>query len=100
MTTTPDGSPVELYLRLPALGEPERVHELVPAGAPVLELGCGVGRITHELVRLGHPVTAVDKSAEMLAHVRGAETVQSRIEELRLERRFPCVLLMSHLVNV
>jgi SAM-dependent methyltransferase len=100
VTTTPDGSPVELYLRLPPLGEAERVHELVPAGAAVLELGCGVGRVTHELIRLGHPVTAVDESAEMLEHVRGAETVQARIEELRLDRRFRCVLLMSQLVNV
>jgi SAM-dependent methyltransferase len=100
MTTTPDGSPVELYLRLPSFGEAELLHELVPAGATVLELGCGVGRITHELIRLGHPVTAVDESAEMLAHVDGAETVESRIEELHLGRRFQCVLLMSQLVNV
>jgi SAM-dependent methyltransferase len=100
VTTAPDGSPVELYLRLPAFGEAERVHELIPAGADVLELGCGVGRVTHELVRLGHPVTAVDESAEMLAHVVGAETVQARIEGLDLGRHFACVLLMSHLVNV
>jgi SAM-dependent methyltransferase len=100
MTTAPDGSPVALYLRLPPLGEAERIDELLPERAPVLELGCGVGRVTHELVRLGHVVTAVDESAAMLAHVRGTQTVQSRIEELRLGRRFPCVLLMSNLVNV
>jgi hypothetical protein len=35
----------------------------------------------------------------MLAHVRDAMTVCSRIEELDLGRRFPCVLLMSNLVN-
>jgi SAM-dependent methyltransferase len=100
MTTAPDGSPVDLYLRLPSFGEAERIHELIPSGAAVLELGCGVGRVTHELVRLGHPVTAVDESAEMLVRVTGAETVQARIEELDLGRRFPCVVLMSHLVNV
>jgi SAM-dependent methyltransferase len=100
MTTAPDGSPVDLYLRLPSFGEAGRIHALIPLGAEVLELGCGVGRVTHELVRLGHPVTALDESAEMLAHVVGAETVQGRIEELDLGRRFPCVLLMSHLVNV
>ena len=97
--SAPDGSPVDLYLRLPALGEAERVHEVIPLGAEILELGCGVGRVTHELVRLGHPVTAVDESAVMLAHVSGAETVRARIETLELDRRFPCVLLMSHLVN-
>jgi hypothetical protein len=35
----------------------------------------------------------------MLGHVRGAETVQAPIEGLDLGRRFPCVLLASHLVN-
>ena len=99
MAIAPDGSPVELYLRLPPRGEAEIVHDAIPAGAEILELGCGVGRITHELVRLGHPVVAVDESAEMLAHVRGAETVQARIEGLDVGRRFPCVLLASHLVN-
>lgn len=36
---------------------------------------------------------------EMLAHVRGAETVISRIEDLRLGRRFDVVLLTSHLIE-
>jgi SAM-dependent methyltransferase len=95
----PDGSPVELYLRLPSFGEPEIVHAALPAGATILELGSGVGRMTRELVALGHSVTAVDESAEMLAHVRDAETVQARIEELDLGRRFDAVLLASHFVN-
>lgn len=99
MGTTPDGSPVEVYLQLPAGGEAELVHGAIPDGADILELGCGVGRVTHELVRLGHPVVAVDESGEMLAHVRGAETVRSRIEDLHLDRRFACVLMMSHLLN-
>ena len=99
MAVAPDGSPVDLYLRLPPRGEAEIVHGAIALGADVLELGCGVGRITHELVRLGHPVVAVDESAEMLAHVRGAETVQARIEELELGRHFPCVLFASNLVN-
>jgi hypothetical protein len=50
-------------------------------------------------VALGHPVTAVDESPEMLAHVRGAETVRARIEELALGGRFDVVLLASHLIN-
>src|SRR5919198_5137029 len=49
----PDGSPVEIYRRLPATGEPELIHGAIPAGASILELGCGAGRITHELIRLG-----------------------------------------------
>jgi SAM-dependent methyltransferase len=100
MTVAPDGSPVEVYLRLPPRGEAEIVHGAIPPGGQVLELGCGVGRVTHELIRLGHPVVAVDESQEMLSHVRGAETVHARIEELDLGHRFPCVLLASHFVNV
>lgn len=98
-TVAPDGSPVALYARLPPAGEPEIIHAAIPAGSAILELGAGTGRITHELIRLGHRVTAVDESAAMLARVRGAETVRARIEDLRLGRRFPVVLLGSHLVN-
>ena len=95
----PDGSPVALYARLPALGEPELIHDAVPAGAAILELGAGAGRITHGLVALGHPVVAVDNSAEMLDLVQGAETVQADIETLDLRRRFPVVVLASNFVN-
>lgn len=95
----PDGSPVELYKLLPTLGEPELIHASIPEGAAVLELGCGTGRITHALLALGHPVTAVDDSPDMMAEVRGAERILSRIEDLHLARTFPCVLLMSNLVN-
>lgn len=97
---TDDGSPVELYARMPSFGEPEIVHAAIPAGTEILELGAGAGRMTHRLLELGHAVVAVDSSAEMLAHVRGAETVQSSIEALDLGRRFGCVLLASQLVNV
>ena len=64
---TPDGCAVELYRLLPPMGEPEIVHAAIPAGAAILELGAGAGRVTHALVALGHPVVAVDESAEMLA---------------------------------
>jgi SAM-dependent methyltransferase len=90
---------VELYALLPPMGEPGIVHAAVPAGAEVLELGAGAGRVTHRLLELGHPVVAVDESAEMLARIRGAETVLARIQELRLGRRFEVVLLGSFLVN-
>jgi SAM-dependent methyltransferase len=95
----PDGSPVELYARLAAGDEPGIVHAAIPAGAEVLDLGCGAGRVTHALIELGHPVVAVDNSPEMLEHVRGAERVLADIRTLDLRRRFPCVLLASNLVN-
>jgi SAM-dependent methyltransferase len=81
------------------MGEPEIVHGAIPAGSSVLELGCGTGRITHPLMALGHQVVAVDESPEMLAHVRDAEKVCTRIENLALGRRFDVVLLASHLIN-
>lgn len=96
----PDGSPVELYARLASMGEPELVHEVIAPGAEILELGAGAGRMTHRLLELGHPVTAVDSSAAMLAHIRGASTVQADIVDLDLGRTFDCVLLASQLINV
>ena len=65
----------------------------------MLELGCGVGRVTHALVEHGFRVTAVDESAEMLAHVRGATTVEADVATLDLGTSFDCVLLASHFVN-
>lgn len=95
-----DGSPVEVYALLPELGEGELVAAAVPPPASVLELGCGVGRMTRQLVARGYTVTAVDESPEMLAHVGGAETVCARIEGLGLGRRFDLVLLASNLLSV
>lgn len=99
MAYAPDGSPVALYAKLPPLGEPELVHAAVPRGAEILELGAGAGRLTHRLLELGHPVVAVDQSAEMLASIDGAETVLGDIETLDLGRRFSAVLLASNFVN-
>jgi SAM-dependent methyltransferase len=119
---TPDGCAVELYRVLPTMGEPEVVHAAIPAGAEILELGAGAGRVTRPLIGLGHPVVAVDESAEMLASVgadahrdgsgagstasaspskasAGAETVRARIQDLDLGRPFEVVLLASFLVN-
>ena len=95
----PDGSPIALYAALQPLGEPEVVHGAIPSGAEILELGAGAGRITCELLALGHPVVAVDQSQAMLDLVEDAETVLGDIESLALERRFPVVLLASNFVN-
>ncbi|MGV9274256.1 class I SAM-dependent methyltransferase [Streptomyces griseosporeus] len=96
---TPDGCAVELYSRLPAGPEPDIVEAAVPAGASMLELGSGVGRMTHPLLERGFTVTAVDESPEMLARVRGARTICSPIEDLDLGERFDVVLLASFLVH-
>jgi SAM-dependent methyltransferase len=97
---TPDGCAVEFYALLPPRQEPEIVH--AAAGSPlasILELGAGTGRIADPLAAMGHPVTAVDESPEMLARIQHAETVCAKIEGLALGKRFDVVLLASHLVN-
>lgn len=96
---TPDGCAVELYARLSARDEPDIIAAAVPAGANLLELGSGVGRMTHPLLERGFTVTAVDESAEMLERVQGARTICSPIEELDLGETFDAVLLASFLVH-
>ncbi len=96
---TPDGCAVEFYGLLPVMGEPAVVHAAVPAGASILELGCGTGRILRPLAELGHPVLGVDESAAMLARVPGLPTVCAQIETVRLGRTFDAVLLASTLLN-
>jgi len=92
---------VDLYRRLPYLGEVELISAEIPNGASVLEMGCGVGRMTKELLGKGYYVTAIDNSPEMLAHVPpAATTICSNIEDLELKEWFDAVLLASNLVNV
>ncbi|MEU2285085.1 class I SAM-dependent methyltransferase [Streptomyces sp. NPDC013178] len=96
---TPDGCAVEFYSRLPVRDEPDVISAAVPAGAHILELGSGVGRVTHALLERGFTVTAVDESAEMLDRVRGARTICSPIEDLDLGETFDVVMLASFLVH-
>ncbi|MGW3411109.1 class I SAM-dependent methyltransferase [Streptomyces sp. NPDC000888] len=96
---TPDGCAVELYTRLSVGEEPDIISAAVPAGAHILELGSGVGRVTHPLLERGFTVTAVDESAEMLERVRGARTICGPIEDLDLGETFDVVMLASFLVH-
>ncbi|OIJ89088.1 class I SAM-dependent methyltransferase [Streptomyces colonosanans] len=96
---TPDGCAVELYTRLPAKDEPDIIAAAVPAGAHILELGSGVGRVTHPLLERGFTVTAVDESPEMLERVHGARTICGPIEDIDLGETFDVVMLASFLVH-
>lgn len=72
--------------------------------SPVLELGCGTGRLLLPLVRDGHTVVGVDVSGAMLARCRArlarlpepararAELVRADFRDLDLRRRFPLVV--------
>lgn len=98
----PDGNPVAVYLALPGRDEASLIHAALKSGASVLELGCGAGRVSRELASLGHSVTAVDQSPDMLQHVGPQPTLRpvlADIETLALEERFDGVLLASYLVN-
>jgi SAM-dependent methyltransferase len=76
----------------------------VSSGGPVLEYGCGNGRIAIPIARAGVEITGVDLSAPMLSDLRkrlaGEEAeVRRRVRVrrgdmrgVRLQRRFPLVL--------
>jgi len=97
-----DGSPVEVFARLPPGPGPGYIESAVDPSCAILELGCGAGRLSRELVRYGHEVVAVDQSAVMLSHladVGGVEAVRADIGGLDLGRTFGGVVLASYLIN-
>ncbi len=99
---TRTGVPVDIYRALPRPAEADAIHGAIPAGATVLDLGCGTGRFARALAELGHEVTAVDHEPAMLEaldDVEGVEPVGADITALDLGRSFGVVLLASHLVN-
>jgi SAM-dependent methyltransferase len=74
-------------------------------GGPVLELGCGTGRLLLPLARMGQEVMGVDASEEMLAIARDrlageraavqdrASLVAGDITDFQIERRFGLVII-------
>lgn len=99
----PDGCPVRVYLLVPGHEEAAIIDAAIPPGTAILELGCGVGRMSRHLVQHGHAITGVDNSTQMLAHfetIDGTTTIFADIATLDLSpRRWPVVLLASHFVN-
>nr|WP_238351174.1 class I SAM-dependent methyltransferase [Kribbella shirazensis] len=76
------------------------INAAIAPNSSILELGCGVGRVTRPLLALGHQVVAVDESPDMLARITETEAIRSTIADLRLDRQFDVVLMMSFLINV
>ena len=74
-------------------------------GGPVLELGCGTGRVALRLAREGHQVTGLDLSAPMLQRFRAKldqepaevreriELVEGDMTDFRFDRRFGLVVV-------
>ncbi|MBC8416049.1 MAG: class I SAM-dependent methyltransferase, partial [Candidatus Cloacimonetes bacterium] len=62
-------------------------------GDPILELCCGSGRITQELIKVGHNIFVVDNSNEMLNILRAKnlsnlEILNSDMTTFKLNRKF------------
>lgn len=82
-------------------------------GSPILELGCGTGRLVLALARAGHQVTGVDFAPAMLDRARSKvqqaeaqvahriELVEANFCHLALERRFfLAILAVNTLMHV
>jgi SAM-dependent methyltransferase len=80
------------------------------ARGPILELGAGTGRVTLALLRAGVEVTAVDRSASMLARLHeraqalpqaqraGLRSIEADLRSLQLKQRFELVLAPFNLL--
>lgn len=79
----------------------QRWSHLVPAGAPVLDVACGLGRHMRWFAGRGHPVTGVDRSPEAIAAVAPlGEALQADIEHGPWPfdgRRFGAVVVTNYL---
>ncbi|MFC7442459.1 class I SAM-dependent methyltransferase [Laceyella putida] len=83
-------------------------------GGPVLELGCGTGRVSLAIARAGIPVVGVDNSAAMLERAKQkaemiglskqVEWIEEDMSRLELKRQFPLIIIpyrsFLHLLTV
>ncbi|WP_099855269.1 class I SAM-dependent methyltransferase [Micromonospora zamorensis] len=87
------------------VGVPELLRLAERATGPILELGCGTGRLTFPLLQQGHQVVALDLSPDMLGVLRcrltepaiegyadRLEVVQADMADLDLGRRFELIV--------
>jgi SAM-dependent methyltransferase len=76
------------------------------AGGPVLELGCGTGRVALHLARRGHDVVGLDSDPELLAVLaeRAAGLPVSPLEadarSFELDGPVPLILAPTHLLQL
>jgi SAM-dependent methyltransferase len=83
-------------------GEASFCAALLPAGARVLDAGCGTGRVAIRLAELGYEVTGVDLDESMLAVAR-ERAPQLRwlvgdLATLDLDEAFDLVLMAGNIV--
>lgn len=65
---------------------------ILPRGAKVLDLACGNGRITKELLKEGYDVIGADYSAELLALAGDGPFIQADMRDLDAENEFDAVI--------
>ncbi len=74
----------------------------VQQGGPILELGCGTGRVLLPLAQSGYYVYGLDRDPSMLAYLRSRTPVNQRpsiliwqadLAQFRLNKSFPLILL-------
>lgn len=77
-------------------------------GDPILELGCGSGRVLIPLAREGHRVFGLDRDIAMLRLVRlhtpqalasQVNLFQADLRQYHLERQFPLILLPCNMLS-
>jgi len=103
-----------LYKDKDYAGEAAYIHALIerhrPGSVSILDLGCGTGRHDFCLTQLGHELTGVDLSHEMLAVAaqekaafsgsRAAPTfVQGDVRSVRLGKSFGVVVSLFHVMS-
>lgn len=81
-------------------GEADLIASLGPG--PVLDAGCGTGRVAIELARRGIEVVGVDLDAEMIAVARAKAPELSwlvaDLATMQLDRRFPIVAMAGNVL--
>ena len=83
ITTNSIFGSADVYDRLVDLWNPPSIAEIDFYGGmatglktPIFELGCGTGRLSVPLAKLGHSVTGLDCSEELLVRARSAATAE------------------------
>jgi SAM-dependent methyltransferase len=78
------------------------------SGGPILELGCGTGRVALHLARRGHDVCAIDVDADLLAATReraaaeglSVHAERADVRELDLERKFSLTVAAMQFIQM
>lgn len=87
------------------LGYVDKVLEDVPAGARVLDLGCGTGEpVASYMTQHGYRVVGVDESEAMLKHARtavpAAEFIQSDMIDIQFTGTFAAAVAWDSIFHV